>query len=96
MSYSNIKIIKTIQEKLRLVNNILRHQSTNLLEWEAEELENIFSLLVLGTIIGLPTAPTHLSLELLPLMETDLIKMLDKVAMASGPVSDLFSNLEIG
>jgi len=39
---------------------------------EAQELENIFALLLLGSFVGFPSPPTFLAIELLPFMESEL------------------------
>jgi len=39
---------------------------------EAQELENIFSLLLLGSFVGFPAPPTFLAVELLPYMEREM------------------------
>jgi hypothetical protein len=57
-------------------------------------LENIFSLLVLGSFVGIPATPTSITLNLLPYMENEIQLMMDKVETASGPISDLFSHLD--
>jgi len=90
------KLIVFLRRKFQFLNNLTRRQATGILEWERSELENIFSLLVLGSFIGLPGTPTQITLELLPYMEKDLIRMVNKVQTASGPVSELFSNLSVG
>ena len=79
-----------------LFQSLARHKATDVLEWETSELENIFALLVFGSFVGIPTTPGHITLALLPYMEEDLLLMLNKVAMASGPISDLFSKLDFG
>ena len=50
---------------------------------EAQELENIFALLLLGSFVGLPSPPTFLAVELLPFMEREL-KMLNRRAEDAG------------
>ncbi len=90
------KIVKSFNKKLNLIKTATRHQAVDMVEWEKSELENIFTLLVFGSFVGIPTAPVQLTLELLPHMEDELIAMINKVDMASGPVSVLFSNLDIG
>jgi len=87
------QIARDLQNK---ISKLIRGHSIDLLIWETEELENIFALLVFGSFIGLPAAPTHITLNLLPEMERELIILLDKVPLASGPVSDLFSKLDVG
>jgi hypothetical protein len=84
-----------LQNKISLLSKLTRHQATGIVEWEKSELENIFSLLVLGSFIGIPASPTQISLELLPYMEKELIQMGHKVQTATGPISDLFSNLNV-
>jgi hypothetical protein len=39
---------------------------------EAQELENIFALLLLGSFVGMPSPPSFLSVELLPFMEREI------------------------
>jgi hypothetical protein len=90
---------KTILERLkaawRIIDQINRHNATDKLEWEAAELDNIFSLLVLGVFVGLPSPPMQITLELLPLMEENLQGMLTRVCTANEPLSELFSILEV-
>ncbi len=90
------KLSGFFKDKGNLFNSIARHKATDVLEWETSELENVFALLVFGSFVGIPTAPGHITLALLPYMEEDLLLMLNKVAAASGPISDLFSKLDIG
>lgn len=90
------KIFAAIQKKIRFLDLLARNQATDIIEWELSETENIFALLVLGSLVGLPASPSHISLSLLPYMEDDLILMLNKVDTAAAPLSDLFSNLDVG
>jgi hypothetical protein len=39
---------------------------------EAQEMENIFALLLLGSFVGMPSPPSFLSVELLPFMEREI------------------------
>ncbi|HOI73450.1 MAG TPA: hypothetical protein PLO63_04810 [Syntrophales bacterium] len=50
---------------------------------EAQELENIFALLLLGSFVGHPAPPTFLAVELLPFMEQEL-KVLNQRAEDAG------------
>ena len=49
--------------------------STDRLEFELRELENIFGLLVLGSFIGIPSPPSGVSLRLLPYMSREILVM---------------------
>ena len=73
-----------------------RAKAVETLEVEVEELENIFSVLVLGSFVGVPSPPVQLSLELMPQMEDELIAMLEHVDTAVTPFSHLFSTFDIG
>lgn len=70
-----------------------RDKATGLLEFELLELENIFALLVLGSFIGLPAPPVHLTLQLLPHMERELQLMLERVSVAHDGLAEVVSVL---
>lgn len=53
----------------------LRHTSTDRLEFELRELENVFGLLVLGSFIGVPSPPSGVSLRVLPYMLREILVM---------------------
>lgn len=93
-------IIKKIKAKIisfwEIADELARGKAVNTIEVEVEELENIFGLLVLGSFIGFPSPPMQISLDLMPLMEKELILMLEKVDTAHEPLAHLFSVLDIG
>ena len=72
-----------------------RDNAVEMLEYENQEREHIFALLVLGMWVGLPAPPAHLTMELAPLMKHEMKLMLQKVATAHDPLGDLFSVLKI-
>jgi hypothetical protein len=88
------KILKLFLNKKQLITDSARYNAIDLLQWETSELENIFALLILGSFVGIPASPSSITLELLPYMEKELQIMMEKVSMASGPISDLFSHLD--
>ena len=93
-------IIKKIKAKIisfwEIADEVARGKAVNTIEVEVEELENIFGLLVLGSFIGFPSPPMQISLDLMPLMEKELILMLEKVDTAHEPIAQLFSVLDVG
>ncbi|MBW2200129.1 MAG: hypothetical protein JRF71_04750 [Deltaproteobacteria bacterium] len=93
-------IIKKIKAKIisfwEIADEVARGKAVNIIEVEVEELENIFGMLVLGSFIGFPSPPMQISLDLMPLMEKELILMLEKVDTAHEPIAQLFSVLDIG
>ncbi len=77
-------------EDVRDVNNA---KAVSVIEYEIGELENIFSLLLFGSFIGLPSPPAHITLQLLPLMEEELVNMFEKVQTAHDPLGELAETL---
>ncbi len=69
--------------------------ATQVIEVELIQLENIFALLLFGCFVGLPAPPVHLTLELLPKMEKELIIMMNRVFASKDPLGELFSTLDI-
>lgn len=74
---------------------VMRGKAVDTIEYELEELDHIFGLLVLGAFLGIPSPPVHVSLELLPLMGRELDLMLDRISTAHDALGDLFSVLSI-
>lgn len=90
------RFIKNITDFFRLFDAINKHKASDLYEWELEELENIFAVLVLGMFIGIPSPPVHITAELLPYMEHEMQIMLKKINTAHDPLGELFSMLDVG
>ena len=93
-------IIKSIRDRIisiwKIFDEVARGKAVETIEYELEELENIFGVLVLGSFIGMPAPPTQISLDLMPLMEKELILMMKKVDTANEPIAQLFSVFDIG
>lgn len=91
--------LKFIRDKIVSVfkdaDRVMRGKAVETIEYEVEELDNIFGILVLGAFIGIPSPPIHITMELLPLMKKELRIMLEKVLTAHDPLGDLFSVLGI-
>lgn len=88
--------MQKFKELLARLDAVIRHQAAGALELEYLEMEHIFGLLILGQFAGLPAPPPHITLDLLPVMEKHLILLLNRTAVARGPLSELFSVLEVG
>jgi hypothetical protein len=74
---------------------VMRGKAVSTIEYEIEELDNIFGVLVLGAFLGIPSPPVHISMALLPLMTDELNLVLDRISTAHDPLGDLFSVLSI-
>ena len=73
----------------------MRGRAIETVEYELEELDNIFGILVLGVFVGIPSPPIHITMQLLPVMKNEMNIMLAKISTAHDPLGDLFSVLEI-
>ena len=93
---NRLKGIKSrIIQLWKLADEMFRAKAVDTIEYEVEELDNIFGILVLGAFIGIPSPPIHITMELLPMMEAELGVMLQKVSTAHDPLGVLFSVLDI-
>jgi len=93
-------IIGRIKNRLagiwQVADEVARSKAVGTVEAELEELEYIFAVLVQGTFVGMPSPPVQICMDLLPLMEKDLILLLERVDTANEPLSRLFSVFDIG
>ena len=93
-------IVKTIKNKLleawKVADGMARGKAIETIEFETEELDHIFGILVLASFVGLPSPPMQISVDLMPFMEQELMLMMEKVDTAHEPISDLFSVFDIG
>ncbi|NOZ93547.1 MAG: hypothetical protein GXP47_02255 [Acidobacteria bacterium] len=87
---------RQVREAYQVSDKVARGKAVETLEVELGEMENVFSLLVLGAFVGLPSPPMQISLDLMPHMERELIKMTQEVDTAVTPISRLFSTFDIG
>ena len=94
-----ISLSKAIKGKIiaafKISDEVMRGKAVETIEYEVEELDNIFAILVLGAFIGIPSPPIHITMELLPVMDQEFKIMLQKVTTAHDPLGDLFSVLDI-
>ncbi|HDH87205.1 MAG: hypothetical protein JRF08_03710 [Deltaproteobacteria bacterium] len=92
-------IVKTVKNKIleawKIADGVARGKAVEGIEYVAEEMDHIFGILVLGSFVGLPSPPMQISLDLMPLMEEELMLMMEKVDTAHEPISDLFSEFDI-
>ena len=74
---------------------LFRTQAIETIETECIELEHIFTLLTIGTVLGIPASPLPLTFALLPHMEDDIISLISKTDTAGYPLSHLFSVFKV-
>ncbi len=97
--HGGIICIMDIRERLKQAYNIIvqvqRDKATGILEFELKEMENVFVLLLLGSLVGFPSPPAAISIELLPYLEKEIKIMVSRADMAQDPLGMLLGMLEI-
>lgn len=88
-------VSETIGKVIRTVVQVHREKASGFIEFELKELENIFSLLILGGFVGMPSPPVPIALELLPYLERELTIMLARSDMAQDPLASLVGLLDV-
>lgn len=89
------KILRKLRRALQIAGQVNREGAVEMLEFELKELENIFTLLILGGFVGLPSPPAPIALELLPVLEREMAVMLSRSDFAQDPVGALMGFLSI-
>ena len=69
------KFIDGIKAFLRGFGGSFKDQSTEYIEFEERELENVFALVLMGSFIGIPSPPTTLVVRLMPHMVREIYVM---------------------
>ncbi len=68
-------MLKKIEYFLKGFLGSFRVRSTEFIEFEERELENIFALLIMGSFIGIPSPPTTLLIRIMPHMVREIYVM---------------------
>lgn len=72
-----------------------RSRSVEFIKIEERELENIFSLLLFGSYIGIPSPPAFLSLELMPHVAKELYVLGISAERADDPLGQIAEFFEL-
>lgn len=79
----------------RVIRQINRDKATGMLEFELTELQNLFALMILGSLVGLPAPPPAVAFELLPFLEDEIRVMTSRADFSQDPLGALVGMLEI-
>jgi hypothetical protein len=74
---------------LRGFLNSFKARSTDYIEFEEKELENVFALILMGSFIGIPSPPTTLVMRLMPHMVREIYVMQRRVV----DMDDIFGEI---
>jgi len=89
------KLVDKAKAALGIVRQVNRERATEMIEFELKELENIFTLLIMGGFVGMPAPPAPIAMELLPLLEREMNIMLSRSDFAQDPLGAMMGLLEI-
>jgi len=92
----NQSMLPKIIKNFSLFSQGIKDRSTSVLEAEQKELENVFALILLGALAGIPAPPSFLGVRLLPYMEREIRVMLSKSETAGDIFADWFDILDFG
>ncbi len=89
------KLVDKARAALGVVRQVNRERATEMIEFELKELENIFTLLIMGGFVGMPAPPAPIAMELLPLLEREMNIMMSRSDFAQDPLGAMIGLLEI-
>lgn len=88
-------IVSRLTRLFTVLGTSHREQVVELTRHEARELENVFVLLLMGSLSGLPAPPSFLAVELLPYLEHELAVMNRRAEGAADTLAELAGCLDI-
>ena len=86
-------LLQYIKRFLKAFDSQLRNGATEELQYELEEMEFVFTLLIYSSFIGVPGIPEGVAIELLPYMGAELAKFEEKSINSDDQLAQLFSKL---
>uniref|UniRef100_A0A7C3HVG9 Uncharacterized protein n=1 Tax=Gracilinema caldarium TaxID=215591 RepID=A0A7C3HVG9_9SPIR len=89
------QLVQKLKSAWYIIRQVHREKATDMLEFEVKELQNLFSLMVLGSLVGLPSPPPAIAFELIPLMEDEIRTMTSRADFAQDPLGALVGMLNI-
>ena len=89
------KILAALRAFIHYLDNVNRIKATDMLIFELNELENIFTILLFGSFMGLPAPPAAMAIELLPYMEDELRLMISRADFAKDATASIMDMLHV-
>jgi hypothetical protein len=66
-----------------------------MLSFEVNEMENLFTMLLFGSFVGLPAPPAAIAIELLPYMENELRLMISRADFSKDAIASVMDMLHV-
>ncbi len=92
---SKFSFVKIWEKFWETTVQVHRDKATGMLEFELNELENLFVVLIFGSFIGLPAPPAAMAMELLPYLEDELQVMVSRADLAQDPLGAIMGMLNV-
>jgi hypothetical protein len=89
-------MLKSFFSLLRGILGSFKVRSTEYLEFELRELENIFAILLMGSFVGIPSPPTPIALRVMPYMAREMAVMSKRAETADDMLCEIGGLLDIG
>lgn len=89
------KIKNSIKDKIKTADEIARSKSADIIESEIVQLEHVFSTLVFGQFIGIPSLPSQIMFDLLPESEKSIQLLISRMSTQNEPLAELASVFRI-
>ena len=89
------KIFTALVKFIRYLDTVNRIKATEMLVFELNELENIFTIHLFGSFVGLPAPPAAMAIELLPFMEDELRLMVSRADLAKDATATVMDMLRV-
>ncbi|RMG68677.1 MAG: hypothetical protein D6710_09870 [Nitrospirae bacterium] len=90
------EILNKFLEASRLFARGFSDSATKAMEAELKELENTFSLVMVGSLVGLPAPASFVGVAVLPYMERELMVMLARSQGLDDRLAEFFGVLDFG
>jgi hypothetical protein len=90
------EIFNKILEASRLFARGFSDSATKAIEAELKELENTFSLVMVGSLVGLPAPASFVGVAVLPYMEREIMVMLARSQGLDDRLAEFFGVLDFG
>ncbi|MCF7885279.1 MAG: hypothetical protein K9M80_02185 [Candidatus Marinimicrobia bacterium] len=85
------KLFKYLKDFIKSFDQHLKSEATEELQYELEEMEFVFALLIYSSLIGIPGIPEAVAIELLPYMGEELERFEEKSIDSDDQLAQLFS-----
>jgi hypothetical protein len=89
------KILSFARRVGRCITAVSRIKATDMLIFELNEMENLFTIFLFGSFVGLPAPPAVMAVELLPYMENELRLMISRADFSKDALASVMDMLHV-